>query len=124
MASGQNTAFRYTSIRFLKSVSLGVAKGYTVLSGKVMAFRKEAILLLSSCKKGEFTGYFSLPASTECSRMWNTPVSSEGKVPKPMPNALLVSSFSTSRTVAPLTSWFRTVSTPCCSGQSSRRTSV
>ena len=47
------------------------------------------MLLLSSCTKGELTGYFSLPASTECSRMWNTPVSSEGKVPKPMPKALL-----------------------------------
>ena len=46
----------------------------------------------------------ALPASTECSRMWNTPVSSEGKVPNPMPKALLSSSFSTSRTAAPLTS--------------------
>ena len=69
MASGQNTAFRYTSIRFLKSVSLGVAKGYTVLSGKVIALRKDAMLLLSSCRNGEVTGYFSLPASTECSRI-------------------------------------------------------
>ena len=124
MASGQNTAFRYTSIRFLKSVSLGVAKGYTVLSGKVMALRKDAMLLFSSCKNGDFTGYFSLPASTECSRMWNTPVSSEGKVPNPMPKALLLSSFSTSSTAAPLTSWVSTVSTPCCSGQSSVFTRV
>ena len=89
-----------------------------------MAFRKDAMLLLSSCKNGDFTGYFSLPASTECSRMWNTPVSSEGKVPKPMPKALLSSSFSTSRTAAPLTSWVSTVSVPCCSGHSSRLTRV
>ena len=89
-----------------------------------MALRKDAMLLLSSCKNGEVTGYFSLPASTECSRMWNTPVSSEGKVPKPMPKALFTSSFSTSRMVAPLTSWVSTVRVPCCSGQSSLRTTV
>ena len=34
-----------------------------------MALRKDAMLLLSSCRNGEVTGYFSLPASTECSRI-------------------------------------------------------
>ena len=82
------------------------------------------MLLLSNCTKGELTGYFLLPASTECSRMWNTPVSSEGKVPKPMPKALLTSSFSTSSTAAPLTSWVSRVKVPCCSGQSSVRRTV
>ena len=82
------------------------------------------MLLLSSCKNGDLTGYFSLPASTECSRIWNTPVSSDGNVPNPMPKPLLLSSFSTSSTDAPLTSWVSTVRVPCCSGQSSCFTRV
>ena len=82
------------------------------------------MLLLTSCRKGEVTGYFSDPASTECSRMWNTPVSSQGKVPKPMPKALFSSWFSISRTVAPLTSWVRVVAVPWKMGLSSRLTRV
>ena len=82
------------------------------------------MLLLTSCIKGEVTGYFSDPASTECSKIWNTPVSSQGNVPNPMPNALFSSSFSTSRMVAPLTSWVRVVAVPWNRGLSSRRTTV
>ena len=80
------------------------------------------MLLLTSCMNGEVTGYFSDPASTECSKMWNTPVSSQGKVPKPMPKALFSSSFSISRTVAPLTSCRSVVATPWNRGLSSRST--
>ena len=86
-----------------------------------MAFRKEAMLLLMSWRKGEVTGYFSEPSSTECSRIWNTPVLSEGKVPNPMPKALLLSWFSSKRTVAPLKSWVSTVAVPWSMGQGSVR---
>ena len=40
-----------------------------VLSGKVKALRNVAIELLSRFTNGSFTGYFSEPQSTLCSRM-------------------------------------------------------
>ena len=41
---------------------------------------------------GSFTGNLADPHSTECSRMWNTPVSSVGGVLNPMAKALFSSS--------------------------------
>ncbi len=68
------------------------ATGYMVLSGKVMALRNVCMDPLSRLTKGSLTGNFSDPHRTECSRMWNTPVSSAAGVLKETENALLASS--------------------------------
>ena len=57
-----------------------------------MALRKVFIELLMSSTKGFLTGYLREPQSTECSRMWATPVESSGGVLKVMPNTLFSSS--------------------------------
>ena len=48
--------------------------------------------LLMRSTNGSLTGNFADPHSTECSRMWKTPVSSAGGVLKPMAKALFSSS--------------------------------
>ena len=48
--------------------------------------------LLMRSTKGSFTGNLADPHKTECSRMWNTPVSLVGGVLKAMENALFSSS--------------------------------
>ena len=83
----------YTSAKFMRSRMFVLATGYMVLSGKVMAFRNVCMLLFSRFTKGSFTGNFREPHSTECSSMWNTPVSFAGGVLKAMENDLLLSSF-------------------------------
>ena len=65
-------------MRFKRSRSLVEATGYMVLSGKVIAFKKVCMEVFSRLTKGSFTGNFSDPHSTECSKMWKTPVSSAG----------------------------------------------
>ena len=72
-----------------------------VLSGKVMAFKNVCMEVFSKLTKGSFTGNFSDPHSTECSKMWNTPVSSSAGVLKVMEKALLASSFSMNMRRAP-----------------------
>ena len=67
------------------------ATGYMVLSGKVMALRNVCIDPLRRLTKGSFTGNFSDPQRTECSRMWNTPVSSAAGVLNEMENDLFTS---------------------------------
>ena len=79
-------------MRLSRSCSLVLATGYMVLSGKVMAFRNVCMEPLSRFTNGSLTGKRSLPHSTECSRMWNTPVSSAGGVLKEMENVLFGSS--------------------------------
>ena len=81
------------------------ATGYIVLSGKVIAFRNVFIDVLSRLTKGSFTGKRSLPHSTECSRMWKTPVSSAGGVLNEIENDLLSSSTASHIMRAPEASW-------------------
>ena len=76
-----------------------------VLSGKVIAFRKVCMEVLSRLTKGSFTGKRSLPHRTECSRMWNTPVESEGGVLNAMEKDLLSSSQAIHSARAPEASW-------------------
>ena len=57
-----------------------------------MAFKNVCIELLMRSTNGSLTGYFAEPQSTECSRMWNTPVESVGGVLNPIANALFSSS--------------------------------
>ena len=118
--AGCSTASRYTSARFSKSWSFVLATGYIVLSGKVMAFRNVCIELFSRSTNGSLTGNLSEPHSTECSRMWNTPVSSAGGVLNAMENALLLSPFRRYSSCAPLLSWSSTYAVPSISGSSSR----
>ena len=80
-------------MRLSRSCSLVLATGYMVLSGNVMAFRNVCMELFSRSTNGSLTGNLSEPHSTECSRIWNTPVSSAGGVLNAMENALLLSSF-------------------------------
>ena len=47
----------------------------------------------SRSRNGSFTGKCSLPASTECSMIWNTPVSSFGSVLNETQNSLFSSLF-------------------------------
>ena len=89
-------------MRFWKSLSLRLATGYIVLSGKVMALRKVFKEPLTSSTNGSLSGYFLDPQSTECSTMCATPVSSAGVVRKLMENTLLSSSFSKKKRRAPL----------------------
>ena len=70
-----------------------------------MAFKNVCMLVFSRLTKGSLTGNFSEPHKTECSKMWNTPVSSAGGVRKAMENALLRSSLRRYRSFAPLTGW-------------------
>ena len=56
-----------------------------------MAFRNVCMELLMRSTNGSFTGNFALPQSTECSRMWNTPVLFAGGVLKAMAKALFSS---------------------------------
>ena len=78
-------------MRLSRSWSFVLATGYMVLSGNVIAFRNVCIEPFSRFTNGSLTGNFRLPHSTECSRMWNTPVSSAGGVLKEMENALFAS---------------------------------
>ena len=66
-----------------------------------MALRKVLRELFISSTKGSFTGYRAEPQSTECSRMWNTPVSSQGWVWKAMPKVLFSSARSSHTRRAP-----------------------
>jgi hypothetical protein len=92
------------------------ATGYMVLSGKVMAFKKVCMEVFSRLTKGSFTGNFSDPHSTECSRMWKTPVSSAAGVLKVMEKALLASSFSRYSRRAPEAACVITWAAPSISG--------
>lgn len=67
-----------------------------------MALRKVWSDVFSSSTKGSFTGYLSEPHSTECSRTWNTPVESSGRVLKAMENALFSSARSSQQSSAPV----------------------
>ena len=67
-----------------------------------MAFKKVFREPFTSSTKGSFTGNFSDPQSTLCSRMWGTPVESFGGVRKPMQNTLLLSSLDRRNTLAPV----------------------
>ncbi len=98
----------YTSMRFTRSFSFVLATGYTVLSGNVMAFRNVCMELLSRLTNGSFTGNLSDPHNTECSRMWNTPVSSAGGVLNEIENALFASAFCRYSSCAPLFAWSST----------------
>ena len=92
-------------MRFSRSRSLVEATGYMVLSEKVRAFRNVCIELLSRCTKGSLTGKRSEPQSTECSRMWKTPVSLAGGVLKAMAKALLSSAQASHMRRAPVAAW-------------------
>ena len=61
--------------------------------------------LLSRWTNGSLTGKRSEPHRTECSRMWNTPVSLAGGVLNEMANALLLSAQASHMTRAPVASW-------------------
>ena len=63
-----------------------------VLSGYVMAFKKEFKEPLASSTKGSFDGYFLEPHNTVCSMICGTPVEFLGGVRKPIPKTLLLSS--------------------------------
>ena len=63
------------------------------------------MLVLSRLTKGSLTGKRSEPHSTECSRMWKTPVSSAGGVLKAMAKDLLTSGVASQRARAPVASW-------------------
>ena len=54
---------------------------------------------------GSLTGNLAEPLSTECSRMWKTPVSSTGGVLKAMANALFSSSQARCTRRAPEEAW-------------------
>ena len=70
-----------------------------------MALRKVFMLLFISSTKGSLTGYFSLPHKVVCSRIWNTPVSSEGRVLKAMAKSLFRLPLSIQQTSPPVFSW-------------------
>ena len=108
-------------MRFNRSRSLVEATGYMVLSGKVMAFRKVCMEVFSKLTKGSFTGNFSDPHSTECSKMWKTPVSSAAGVLKLMEKALLASSLARYMSRAPEATWVMRCAVPSISGRSSLR---
>ena len=112
MQLGAKTASRYTPIRLRKSCSFRLETGYMVLSEKVMAFKKVFIELFIKSTKGSFTGYFSEPHSTLCSRMWNTPVSSSGRVLKATEKSLFISPLSIQHSCAPVLSWVISYSVP------------
>ena len=57
--------------------------------------------LCSSDTNGSFTGNFSEPLSTLCSRMWKTPVSFSGRVLKETAKVLLRSALSKYNSRAP-----------------------
>ena len=111
-------------MRLTRSCSLVDATGYMVLSGKVMAFKNVCMEVFSRLTKGSFTGNFSDPHSTECSRMWNTPVSSAAGVLKVMEKALLASSFSMNMRRAPEAAWRMRCTTPSTSLTGSLSTAV
>ena len=58
-----------------------------------MALRKVMRPPLFISPKTSFTGYFLEPISTECSRMWATPVESVGMVLNETEKVLLLSLF-------------------------------
>ena len=78
-----------------KASTPGGATELCALLGKEesLARIRTGIELLSRFTKGSFTGNLSEPQSTECSRMWKTPVSFAGGVLKAIENALFASSF-------------------------------
>ena len=104
-SSGLNTTSLYTSMMLKYSVRLRVAKGYQVVSAPVMALRKVISPPLWISPNTSFTGYFFEPMSTECSRMWATPVESCGTVMKETQKVLLGSSFLIARAWQPSTVW-------------------
>ena len=61
--------------------------------------------LLSRWTNGSLTGKRSEPHSTECSRMWKTPVSLAGGVLKAIEKALLSSAQASHITRARVASW-------------------
>ena len=56
----------------------------------------------SSSMNSSFTGYLREPESTACSRMWATPVWSEGSVLKLIPNDLFSSRLVSESSSAPV----------------------
>ena len=64
---GKKEESRYTLSKFLKSLSLSVAKGYAVQSLEVKAFINVFNDLLIIIKNGSLTGYFFEPHSAVCS---------------------------------------------------------
>ena len=60
------------------------------------------MLVFNSSTKGSFIGYFRLPQSTLCSRMWNTPVESSGSVRNVMENTMFSAPLSSQKTCAPV----------------------
>ena len=92
------------------------------MSGKVIALRKVLMLLFKSSTNGSFTGYFSLPHSTLCSRMWNTPVESFGSVRKVMENTMFSAPLSSQKSRAPVFSCSIRTAFPSSSASYSFRT--
>ena len=84
------------------------ATGYMVLSGNVRALRNVCIDVLSRLTNGSLTGKRSEPHSTECSRMWKTPVSLVGGVLNAIEKDLLVSSLAIHMRRAPVASCLMT----------------
>ena len=70
-----------------------------------MALRKVLSELFISSTNGSLMGYLRDPHSTECSRMWATPVESEGGVPKLTPNTLFSSVLMSEISSAPVSTW-------------------
>ena len=79
-----------------------------------MALMKVAGLIFSISKNGSRTGYFSEPASTECSRMWVTPVLFGGGVGKLMEKRFSVSSEYKCSSFAPVLRCSSCYATICC----------
>ena len=70
-----------------------------------MALRNVCMELLIRSTNGSLTGNLADPHSTECSRIWNTPVESAGGVLKPMAKALFSSSHARYSRRAPEAVW-------------------
>ncbi len=70
-----------------------------------MALRKVLSELFISSTNGSLIGYLRDPQSTECSRMWATPVESDGGVAKLMPNTLFSSALRSEISSAPVATW-------------------
>ena len=70
-----------------------------------MALRNVLSELFMSSTNGSLIGYLRDPHSTECSRIWATPVESAGGVPKLTPNTLFSSALSSEINSAPVATW-------------------
>ena len=86
----------------MKSLSFLEETGYSVLSGNVIAFKNVCMLPFNSSTNGSLTGYFLDPFKTECSRIWNTPVSFSGIVLNAIANVLFSSARSSQASFAPV----------------------